>query len=113
MNDQRALIIDDEPDIRELLTLTLMRMGVDCDTAENVRSAMEQLERHTYNLCLTDMKLPDGSGMDIVHFIQKHQPMLPVAMITAHGNMDLAIEAMKAGAFDFVNKPIDIKVLRN
>ena len=109
----RVLIIDDEPDIRELLTLTLLRMGTDCDAAEDVQSAITLLNEKTYNLCLTDMKLPDGSGLDIVHYIQEHFTNVPVAMITAHGNMDLAIEAMKAGAFDFVNKPVDINVLRN
>lgn len=109
----RALIIDDEPDIRELLTLTLMRMGIDCDSAVDFASAVDYLSNASYNICLTDMKLPDGTGLDIVKLIQEKHPQLPVAMITAHGNMDLAIEAMKVGAFDFLNKPIDLKILRN
>ncbi|PCK03652.1 MAG: sigma-54-dependent Fis family transcriptional regulator [Alteromonadaceae bacterium] len=107
-----ALIIDDEPDIRELLSITLDRMSIKSDTAANVSDAKRLLENKTFNICLTDMKLPDGSGLDIVKFIQKHRPELPVAVITAHGNMDTAVQAMKAGAFDFVNKPIDINALR-
>jgi two-component system response regulator PilR (NtrC family) len=113
MSDTLALIIDDEPDIRELLSITLMRMGVDSDTAADVEQGIALLKEKTYNICLTDMRLPDGNGLDIVKHIQQHQPQLPVAVITAHGNMDTAIDAMKAGAFDFVNKPVDLKSLRN
>ena len=112
MTELNALIIDDEPDIRELLTLTLLRMGIEADTAEDVESAKTKLDARGYNLCLTDMKLPDGNGLDIVHYIQEKFPQLPVAVITAHGNMDTAIDAMKAGAFDFLNKPVDLSTLR-
>lgn len=107
-----ALIIDDEPDICELLEMTLNRMGVQCTTANNVLSAKTLLERKAFNICLTDMRLPDGNGIDIVRFIQKHTPQLPVAVITAHGNMDTAVESLKAGAFDFLSKPIDLANLR-
>lgn len=112
MTIARALIIDDEPDIRELLSITLNRMDIDTDTAADVYNAQRLLEAKNYNICLTDMKLPDGSGFDIVKYIQKNIPELPVAVITAHGSMDIAVQAMKAGAFDFVNKPIDINALR-
>lgn len=108
----KVLVIDDEPDIRELLTITLSRMDIDTDTAADVAEAKNFLGREKYNLCLTDMKLPDGNGIDIIHYIQETLPSLPVALITAHGNMDLAIQAMKAGAFDFLNKPVDLTNLR-
>lgn len=113
MTNQRALIIDDEPDIRELLSLTLERMDIDCDTAANLAEAQNFLATASYNLCLTDMKLPDGNGLDLVKIIQENYPAIPVAVITAYGSMDIAIEAMKAGAFDFVSKPIDLSTLRN
>ncbi len=112
MKNLRALVVDDEPDIRELLSLTLLRMGIDCDPAKDVATAKNFLTRETYNICLTDMRLPDGNGLDIVELIQRDYPKLPVAVITAHGNMDIAIEAMKAGAFDFINKPVDLNALR-
>ena len=112
MNESRALILDDEPDIRELLSLTLMRMGIDCDTAKDIESAKTLLRKTPYNICLTDMRLPDGDGLEIVKLIQDKYPSLPVAVITAHGNMDTAIDAMKAGAFDFLNKPVELTTLR-
>ena len=112
MTQQRVLIIDDEPDIRELLEITLLRMGLDTATAGNVHEALEHLKKASFDLCLTDMKLPDGSGIDIVRFIQKDLPHLPVAVITAFGSMDTAIEALKAGAFDFVSKPVNLPKLR-
>lgn len=112
MSETSALVIDDEPDIRELLTLTLLKMGIEADTAKDVSEAFQKLKDNTYNFCLTDMKLPDGDGLDIVRYIQEHLPKLPVAVITAHGNMDTAVEAMKAGAFDFLNKPVDLPTLR-
>lgn len=108
----RVLIIDDEPDIRELLALTLTRMQLACDEAETVREAVRLLETESYDLCLTDMRLPDGNGLDVIRHIQHHCPQLPVAMITAHGNMQSAIEALKAGAFDFLNKPVELQTLR-
>lgn len=109
----KALIIDDEPDIRELLALTLSRMNIDCDPAKDVTSAKSLLDTNEYNFCLTDMRLPDGDGFDIIQYIQQHHPRLPVAVISAHGNMDMAIEALKQGAFDFVNKPVDLQALRS
>ena len=108
-----ALIVDDEPDIRELLEITLARMDVDCRTAADLAEARDWLARETFDLCLTDMRLPDGNGIDLVRHIQSAHPTLPVAVITAHGNMESAIEALKAGAFDFVSKPVDLHMLRD
>ena len=108
-----ALIIDDEPDIRELLEITLHRMDVATRSAENLDQARNLLATEDFDLCLTDMRLPDGNGIDFVRHIQQTKPEIPVAMITAHGNMELAIEALKAGAFDFVSKPVDLNILRN
>ncbi|MGN6111497.1 MAG: sigma-54-dependent transcriptional regulator, partial [Luteimonas sp.] len=107
-----ALIVDDEHDIRELLVLTLGRMGLRTDTAANLAQARTQLARNRYDLCLTDMRLPDGSGIDLVAEIAASHPDTPTAMITAYGNVEAAVEALKAGAFDFVSKPVDIHVLR-
>lgn len=107
-----TLIVDDEPDIRELLEITLARMGITTHSAENVATALSLLQRHPFNLCLTDMRLPDGDGLEIVDYIQQHHPHLPVAVISAHGNMDTAIKAMKKGAFDFISKPLDLPSLR-
>jgi two-component system response regulator PilR (NtrC family) len=113
MADNRsALIVDDERDIRELLVLTLGRMGLRIDTAANLIEARELLSRNAYDLCLTDMNLPDGNGIELVGHIAREYPKIPVAMITAFGNVELAVEALKAGAFDFVSKPVDIAVLR-
>ena len=112
MTTQTALIVDDEPDIRELLEITLSRMGIDTWTAENVTSAKELLEQHRPQLCLTDMNLPDGDGIELVQWIQEHTPCTPVAVITAYGSMDTAIQALKAGAFDFVSKPVELPRLR-
>ena len=112
MSNNRVLIIDDEPDIRELLEITINRMGLDTDSAESVSSAFSYLKTTDYGLCLTDMKLPDGDGLEIIRHIQQHCPKIPVAMITAFGSTEIAIDALKAGAFDFVNKPINIDRLR-
>jgi len=112
MSRAKVLVVDDEPDIRELLSLTLERMQVDCETAADVGSAQAALEAEEFGLCLTDMRLPDGDGLDLVAYIQKHHPQIPVAMITAHGNMECAIQALKLGAFDFLSKPVDLEVLR-
>jgi two-component system, NtrC family, response regulator PilR len=114
MTDTRsALIVDDERDIRELLVMTLGRMGLRCDTAATLADARAQLAANAYDLCLTDMRLPDGSGMDLVAEISQRHPNTPVAMITAFGNVEAAVEALKAGAFDFVAKPVDLPVLRD
>ncbi len=113
MTQKTILIIDDEPDIRELLVITLSRMGFDTQCAENYQQAIQLLNKHHYVCCLSDMRLPDGDGIDIVEHIQTLDYMLPVAVISAHGNMELAIQAMKAGAFDFVSKPLSLDLLRN
>ena len=107
-----ALVVDDERDIRELLVLTLGRMGLRVDTAADLTSARAQLAQGSYDLCLTDMRLPDGSGQDLISHIAARYPDTPVAMITAFGNVEAAVDALKAGAFDFVTKPVDLTVLR-
>src|SRR5512139_340527 len=112
MKKPLVLIIDDEPDIRELLEITLNRMDIQTCSAENIESAKELLQQNSFDLCLTDMKLPDGNGLDLVDTIQAMPDPIPVAVITAHGNIDTAILAMKKGAFDFVSKPVDLHVLR-
>ena len=108
----QALIVDDEPAIRELVAITLGRMGIDCVPAATLSEARQALQDQRFDLCLTDMRLPDGNGLDLIAHIAQHHAQLPVAMITAHGNMESAIQALKAGAFDFVNKPVDINDLR-
>ena len=109
----KALIIDDEPDISELLAITLERMAIECQTADDVSSALTLLKKESFQLCLTDMHLPDGSGLDIVQHIQKHYPQTPVAVITAYGSAEMAVTALKAGAFDFVSKPVELGRLRD
>ncbi|HEY5612982.1 MAG TPA: response regulator, partial [Lysobacter sp.] len=114
MSESRsALVVDDERDIRELLVMTLGRMGLRCDTASCVSDALAQLASNRYDLCLTDMRLPDGSGLEVIAEINQKHPNTPVAMITAFGNVEAAVEALKAGAFDFVAKPVDLAVLRD
>lgn len=112
MNKSLTLIVDDEPDIRELLEITLNRMQIDTCCVENIQSAQAALKERPFALCLTDLKLPDGDGLDLVDFIQATPNPIPVAVITAHGNMDTAILAMKKGAFDFISKPVDLTTLR-
>ncbi len=107
-----VLIIDDEPDILELLEITLNRMDIRTFCADSVHSGKQALSRQTFDLCLTDMKLPDGNGLELLDYIQNSPIPFPVAVITAHGNMDTAIHAMKKGAFDFLSKPVDLNVLR-
>lgn len=109
---KNILVVDDEPDIRELLEITLSRMNLVSYAAANVREAKALLENEQFDLCLTDMKLPDGTGIELVEHIQARFPHIPVAVITAYGSMEAAIKALKAGAFDFVSKPIDLKLLR-
>lgn len=111
-NKPLALIVDDEADIRELLSMTLERMDVDSCEAETISEAKQLLESNTFNLCITDMRLPDGNGLELIREINKNYPSIPVAMLTAHGNMDTAIEALKSGAFDFINKPVELKTLK-
>ena len=112
MSKQTVLVIDDERDIRELLTITLGRMNLLVESAGNVSDAKRLLAGHRYDLCFTDMRLPDGSGQELIELIAREHPQMPVAMITAYGNMDAAVNALKAGAFDFVSKPVDINMLR-
>lgn len=109
---QIALVIDDERDIRALLTMTLGRMGLQVEAAANVAEARERLASNSYALCFTDMRLPDGSGQEIIELVAAEYPDTPIAMITAFGNVDAAVNALKAGAFDFVSKPVDLSVLR-
>jgi len=113
MGKAQVLIVDDEPDIRELLDLTLSRMKLVAHLAGNLAEAHKLLAEHPYDLCLTDMRLPDGEGTDLVDFINTNYPETPVAVITAFGSMQTAVEAMKKGAFDFVSKPIDLDTVRN
>ncbi|MGQ0593613.1 MAG: sigma-54-dependent transcriptional regulator, partial [Gammaproteobacteria bacterium] len=107
-----ALIVDDEPDICELLEITLSRLQIGSRRAMSLEQAHELLKRYTFDLCLTDLRLPDGDGIALVGHIQKTSPRTPVAVITAHGSMETAIQALKAGAFDFITKPIDLGRLR-
>ncbi|MGB5163763.1 MAG: sigma-54 dependent transcriptional regulator, partial [Woeseiaceae bacterium] len=113
MSEPLALIIDDEPDICELLSLTLERMKIRTETAGDVASAKALLQSHNFNLCLTDMRLPDGDGLDLVEWMQSNASNVPVAVITAHGNVETAVQALKLGAFDFLSKPLDLQHLRN
>lgn len=109
---KHVLIVDDEPDIRELLEITLNRMQLETIAACNLNEAKQKLQEHVIDLCLTDMRLPDGNGIQLVEHIQEQYPTIPIAMITAYGSMDAAVKALKAGAYDFVSKPIDLKMLR-
>ena len=112
MNPQTVLVIDDERDIRELLTITLGRMDLQVDAVGTVGEARRALAERSYDLCFTDMRLPDGNGQEVIELIAANHPDMPVAMITAYGNVDAAVNALKAGAFDFVSKPVDIQMLR-
>ena len=112
MSRGRVLIVDDEPDLCELLAITLGRMKLESDAVHTVSAARERLRAHRYDLCLTDMKLPDGDGLDLVAWMQAEADDVPVAVITAHGNVELAVKALKVGAFDFVSKPLDLADLR-
>lgn len=114
MSNMRALVVDDEPDLRELLDITLSRMGLDVDTAADLSEARKLLSASSeYALCLTDMRLPDGNGLTLIKEISRDNEHIPVAMITAFGKVEDAVTALKYGAFDFVSKPVDLEVLRN
>ena len=108
-----ALIVDDEPDICELLSMTLERMNIRTTIAGGVREAKAALQTGVFSVCLTDMRMPDGDGLELLEWMQQHVPDLPVAMITAHGSVETAVQALKLGAFDFISKPLDIGNLRN
>ena len=107
-----VLIVDDEEDILELIELTLLRMGLDVDRATTVKGAIEKVQAGDYDLCLTDMRLPDGEGLELVQFISDNLSDLPVAVITAHGYTENAVAALKAGAFDYLAKPVSLEQLR-
>jgi len=113
MNQTLALIVDDEPDIRELLEITLSRMNIASKSAQDLFEAKQLLKTHTFDICLTDLQLPDGNGLELVEHIQNKFPTLPVAVITAYGSMEVAIKALKLGAFDFVSKPVNLKSLKS
>ncbi|HSC16909.1 MAG TPA: response regulator, partial [Gammaproteobacteria bacterium] len=107
-----ALVVDDEPHIRELLSLTLERMDIATRTSADVAGAKQALGEQAFDVCLTDMRLPDGDGLELVEWIQREAPGTPVAVITAHGSVEAAVRALKLGAFDFVSKPLDLNDLR-
>ena len=109
---QHVLIVDDEPDIRELLTMTLTRMGLEVTAAADLGEARSALASQEFSFCLTDMRLPDGNGLELVQEISDDLPDLPCAVITAHGKIEDAVLALKIGAFDFVSKPVDLGILR-
>ena len=113
MPKKNALIVDDEPDIRELLEITLGRMGIETLSAKDITSAKALLQNNEFDFCMTDMNLSDGNGIELVKYINSDYPRVPVAMITAHGSVDSAVEALKAGAFDFVSKPVNLELLRS
>jgi len=112
MSKPQVLIVDDEPDLLELVSLTLGRMQVQTQTAPDIATARRLLACESFDLCLTDMRLPDGNGLDLVAWIQENHAAVPVAVISAHGNVESAVRALKLGAFDFVSKPLDLGVLR-
>ena len=111
--NKTVLIIDDELDLRELLKLTLAKMRIDAIAVETVGEAKAELQQQHFDLCLTDMRLPDGNGLDLVAYVQKNHPQLPIAVLTAYGNVELAVEALKLGAFDFLSKPVNLTRLRS
>ena len=112
MLSRSALIVDDERDIRDLVALALSRMGLRVETAADLAAARAQLVRNDFDLCITDMRLPDGNGLALVEEITAQHPRTAVAMMTAYGNVEAAVAALKAGAFDFITKPVDLAVLR-
>src|SRR6201984_1345103 len=107
-----VLVVDDEPALLELVSLTLSRMNLQTRTAPDLGSPRRLLKAERFDLCLTDMRLPDGDGLDLVAWIQEHRAAVPVAVITAHGNVESAVRALKLGAFDFVSKPLDLGLRR-
>ncbi|MBI4205811.1 MAG: sigma-54-dependent Fis family transcriptional regulator [Betaproteobacteria bacterium] len=108
----QVLVVDDEADIRELLSMTLSRMGLEAHCAASTGEAFALLETNSYDLCLTDMRLPDGDGLQVLEHVAKHHPTVPVAVITAHSSAENAVAALKAGAFDYVSKPVQLQQLR-
>jgi two-component system, NtrC family, response regulator PilR len=112
MTQPLILVVDDEPDLVELVTLTLSRMQLATQSAADVATAKKLLKAQRFDLCLTDMRLPDGDGLDLLEWMSTHCPGVPCAVITAHGNVESAVRALKLGAFDFVSKPLDLGALR-
>ena len=112
VSSRRVLVVDDEADIRELLALTLQRMGLEADTASSTFAAEQYLRKQAYDLCLTDMRLPDGDGLGLLEHVIKDYPGTPVAVITAYGSAENAVAALKAGAFDYLSKPVSLTQLR-
>src|SRR5687767_14251980 len=112
MSPPLVLVVDDEPDLVELVTLTLARMQLATQSAGDVAGAKKLLKSQKFDLCLTDMRLPDGDGLDLLEWMTTHCPGVPCAVITAHGNVESAVRALKLGAFDFVSKPLDLGALR-
>ena len=112
MTAANVLIVDDEADIRALIEITLSRMGLRTQAAANVREARQRLDEQSFDLCITDMRLPDGDGLELIAHIQKLKAPPPVAVLTAYGSAQMAVDSLKAGAFDFVSKPVDLQALR-
>src|SRR5208283_397477 len=112
MQKSRVLVVDDEADIRELLSMTLGKMELEVDCAANEFEAVQLMQKHLYDLCLTDMRLPDGDGLKLLEHVTEHYPATPVAVITAHGSTENAVAALKAGAFDYLSKPVSLNQLR-
>ena len=108
----RVLIVDDEPDICELVSMSIGGAGYITDTVLTSKAAIKKLKENHYDLVFTDIRLPDGDGIDLLSYVQKNFPRLPVCIMTAHGNMDMAVRALRLGAFDFVQKPFDMKQMR-
>lgn len=113
MPNIQILVVDDEPDILQLLKMSLERMGLTVFTAATVGAAKSELDKTTFHFCLTDMKLPDGNGLELVEYVSENYSNTPIAVITAYGTINHAVEALKKGAFDFITKPISIHVLRS
>ncbi|MGB6056205.1 MAG: response regulator, partial [Burkholderiaceae bacterium] len=112
MTAPRVLVIDDEADLRELLEITLVKMGLDVDSVASLGAARRCLEQHDYALVLTDMRLPDGQGIELVGEVAGRRTHTPIAVITAFGSADNAVAALKAGAFDYLSKPVALDQLR-
>jgi len=113
MSKIQILVVDDEPDILQLLKISLSRMGLTVYTAATIGAAKVELDKVSFHFCLTDMKLPDGNGIELVEYVNEKYPNTPIAIITAYGTISHAVNALKKGAFDFITKPISIQVLRN
>src|SRR5690349_10350364 len=112
MSKSQVLVVDDEAHIRELLTMTLARMGLDSHCAASTTEALALLGSQKYDLCLTDMRLPDGDGLAVLDYVSRNHPAMPVAVITAYGSAENAVAALKAGAFDYLAKPVSLNQLR-